>query len=225
MRVLVVEDSRIVRESLCTALKKSGYAVDATGDGLEGSWFAESHDYDAIILDLMLPGRNGLAVLQRLRERGCTTHVLLLTAKDAVDDRVRGLRAGADDYVVKPFSLDELLARVAALCRRGYGRKSASVTIGDLTIDTVGKHVQRGSCKVELTAREFRMLEYLAMRHGEVVARKDIEAHAYGDSDDPLSNVVDSTICSLRKKLAVPGGADIIHTRRGLGYILDVANP
>ena len=224
MRVLVIEDSKILRESLRTALKKSGYAVDATGDGEEGSWFAESNDYDAVILDLMLPKRDGLSILKRLRERGRETHVLILTAKDAVEDRVRGLRAGADDYLVKPFALDELLARVSALCRRSYGKKNPHIAIGDLVIDTKARRVQRGrhvQREIELTAREFRMLEYLAMRRGEVVTRADIEAHVYGDSADLLSNAVDSAICSLRKKLAAPGQGEIIHTRRGLGYVLE----
>ena len=223
MRVLVIEDSRILRESLCTALKKSGYAVDATGDGEEGSWFAESHEYDAIILDLLLPGRDGLSILRELRERGRDAHVLILTAKDTVEDRVRGLRSGADDYMVKPFSLDELLARVETLCRRRYGRKAPVLAGGDLSMDTAAKRVWRAQREIELTPREFRILEYLALRRGEVVARKDIEEHVYGENVDPLSNVVDSAVCVLRRKLAEPGAPELIHTRRGLGYILELS--
>jgi len=221
MRILVVEDSPRLQRTLGAALRKSGYAVDLAGDGEEGQWLAESHEYDVIILDIMLPKRDGLAVLGELRAKGKTTHVLLLTARDTVADRVKGLRAGADDYLVKPFDLEELLARVQALCRRAYGSKQAIISISDLEVDTLGRRVRRGRYPMDLTAREYLLLEYLARRRGQVVARAEIEEHIYDGQVDPMSNVVDSAICNLRKKLAVGGEAPLIHTRRGLGYVLD----
>jgi DNA-binding response OmpR family regulator len=220
VRVLLLEDSRHLQRSVSTALRKSGYAVDLTGDGEEGLWRAQSNDYDVIILDLMLPRLDGLTVLRRLRAGGQQTHVLILTAKDTLDDRVRGLQLGGDDYLVKPFALEELLARVEALCRRAYQRKSPRLAIRDLALDTGAKTVTRGGQPIELTPREYALLEYLARRQGEVVARAEIEEHIYSAEADLMSNVVDSAICSLRRKLGAPS---LIHTRRGLGYVLDDA--
>jgi DNA-binding response OmpR family regulator len=217
MRVLVVEDSPRLQQTLGTALRKSGYAVDAAADGAEGLWLAESNEYDVIVLDLMLPRRDGLSVLSELRRKGKSVHVLLLTARDSVADRVAGLRAGADDYLVKPFALDELLARVQALCRRVYGTKRPQLRVDDLEIDPLARRARRAGREVDLTAREFALLEYLACRQGEVVSRTEIEAHIYDGLADPMSNVVDSAICGLRKKL---GAAPLIHTRRGQGYVL-----
>lgn len=218
MRILVVEDSARLQRSLGAALRHTGYAVDLCGDGEEGLWLATSNSYDAIILDIMLPKRDGLSLLAELRARGGRTHVLLLTARDTVADRVQGLRAGADDYLVKPFALEELLARVEALCRRAYGTSHPRLTVGDLSIDTVARTVVRGEHQVELTAREYQLIEYLARRAGHTVSRPEIEEHIYGGHADLMSNAVDSAVCSLRKKL---GGEPIIHTRRGLGYVLD----
>lgn len=221
MRVLLVEDSPRLQRNIATALRRSGYAVDTAADGDEGLWLAESHDYDAIILDLMLPKRDGLDVLRTLRARRRPAHVLLLTARDTVADRVTGLQAGADDYLVKPFALEELLARVQALCRRAYGNKAPQLVVADLEIDPAALEVRRAGQPIELTAREYQLLEYLARRCGEVVSRTDIEAHIYDGQVDPMSNVVDSAVCSLRKKISVaPGSAPLIHTRRGLGYVL-----
>jgi DNA-binding response OmpR family regulator len=220
VRVLLVEDSSRLRRSIETALSKTGYAVDATGDGVEGLTLATATDYDAIILDIMLPGLDGLSLLQQLRTRGCVTHVLLLTAKDTVQDRVRGLDTGADDYLVKPFALEELLARVAALCRRTYGHKYRRLVIADLEIDMIAKEVFRGGLRIALKPREFALLEYLALRQGHVVSRRDIETHLYDGRLDASSNVVDSAISVLRKRLAQPGARPLIHTRHGLGYIL-----
>ena len=217
----MIEDSRHLQRSVSTGLRKSGYAVDVSGDGKEGLWYAESNQYDAIILDLMLPGMDGLTLLHRLRAQGKETHVLVLTAKDTVSDRVRGLQAGADDYLVKPFALEELLARVQALCRRGYGRKNPRLRIGDLEIDMTARTVTRDGAGIDLTAREYRLLEYLALRRGEVVSRSEIEEHIYGESVDPLSNVVDSAICTLRQKITPPGKSPLIGTKRGLGYVMD----
>lgn len=217
MRVLLVEDSQRFQRSITQALKRSGYAVDATGDGVEGLWFAENHDYDVIILDLMLPGLDGLTLLQRLRRKGKTTHVLVLTAKTATEDRVRGLQLGADDYLVKPFALEELLARVQALCRRRYGEKNACIVLGEVKINTLARQVCHGGRPVELTSREYLVLEYLALRRGQVVTRGEIEEHVCDENADPISNVIDVAICNLRRKLNAPA---LIQTRRGAGYVL-----
>jgi DNA-binding response OmpR family regulator len=218
--VLLVEDSKILQRHVTTALRRSGYAVDATGDGDEGLWYAQQHAYDVIILDLMLPGLDGLTILQRLRQQGQTTQILVLTAKDTVADRVRGLHAGADDYLIKPFALDELLARVQALCRRHYLKKSPRLRVADLELDPATRSVTRHGKPIELTPRDYRLLEYLAARPGEVVSRTDIWAHVYDEHTEPMSNAVDSAICILRKKIEPPGAAPLLHTRRGLGYVL-----
>lgn len=220
MKVLLVEDSSRLQMSIGRALRKAGYAVDVTGDGEDGLWKAESNEYDAIVLDIMLPKLDGLLLLRQLRQKGRGTHVLLLTARDAVEDRVHGLRLGADDYLVKPFALDELLARVEALCRRAYGNKQPRLVIADLEIDTVAKEVFRAGRPVRLKPREYLLLEYLARRSGQVVTHGDIEAHIYDDGVDPMSNVVESAICQLRKKISAFNPVPLIHTRHGLGYIL-----
>ncbi len=216
MRLLLVEDSQTLRRSLRRALRHSGYAVDTAADGEEGLAAAELNDYDAMILDVMLPKLDGLTVLRRLRAGGRKTHVLLLTARDTVADRVEGLRQGADDYLVKPFALDELLARVEALCRRAYGSKESVLRIGDVEIDFAARKLSRADAGVQLTPREWRLLEYLARRLDEVVPRSEIEAHIYDEMVEPMSNVVDTAIYALRQKV----GAGLIHTRRGLGYVL-----
>jgi DNA-binding response OmpR family regulator len=222
MRILLVEDSVRLRRSIETALLKSGYAVDATGDGENALWLAEAYGdgYDAIVLDIMLPGLDGLSVLRRLRARKASMHILLLTARDTVRDRVIGLEAGADDYLIKPFALEELLARIAALCRRAYGAKQPRLLIGDLEIDTAAKQVARGGIPIALKPREYALLEYLALRQGEVVTRQDIETHIYDASVDTTSNVVESAMSVLRKRLAQSGVQTLIQTRHGLGYIL-----
>lgn len=220
MRVLLVEDSERLCRYVGAALKKSGYQVDVTRDGREGLWLAESNQYDVIVLDIMLPGLDGLSLLRQLRRKGKTTHVLCLTAKDTVDDRVNGLKAGADDYLIKPFAQKELLARVEALCRRAYGNKQPRLTIEDLEIDIGAKEVFRAGHPVKLKPREYSLLEYLAHRSGQVVTREEIEAHIYNDGADPMSNVVDSAVCSLRKKIGAFNKTPLIHTRHGLGYVL-----
>jgi len=220
MRVLLVEDSLRLQQSIGLALRRSGYAADIAGDGEEGLWLAESGDYDAIILDVMLPKLDGISLLKKLRRQGNATHVLLLTAMDTVPDRVTGLQAGADDYLIKPFALEELLARVQALCRRAYGTKQTLVVIGDLEINTATREVARAGHPVKLQPREYQLLEYLAQRRGEVVARSEIETHIYDAEADPMSNVVESAICLLRRKLGAANPEPLILTRRGLGYIL-----
>ena len=220
MKVLLVEDSARLQMSVGRALRKAGYALDVTDNGEDGLWRAEANDYDVIVLDIMLPKLDGLSLLRQLRQKGKGTHVLLLTAKDTVEDRVQGLQLGADDYLVKPFALEELLARVEALCRRAYGSKQTRLVIADLEIDTMAKEVFRAGDVVRLKPREYLLLEYLARRSGQVVTRGEIEAHIYDDSVDPMSNVVESAVCSLRKKISAPNPAPLIHTRHGLGYVL-----
>lgn len=223
MRVLYVEDSPRLARSVATALERSGYAVDTAADGEEGLWRIGSAAYDAIILDIMLPKLDGLTVLKRMRAAGNDAHVLLLTARDTVADRVEGLRIGADDYLVKPFALEELLARVEALCRRAYGSKQTVIDVDDVVIDTARRTVTRAGRPIELTAREYNLVEYLARRRGEVVPRADIEEHLYSDASSPTSNAVDSAICILRRKLAGGNARRLIRTRRGLGYVFGPA--
>jgi DNA-binding response OmpR family regulator len=220
MRVLVVEDYPPVRTAVSEALGEAGFAVDAAADGEAGLWYAREHPYDAIVLDLMLPKVDGLTVLARLRAAGSRIPVLLLTARDTVDDRVRGLDGGADDYLVKPFALAELIARIKALVRRGYDRADPVIRIGDLAIDTAKRVVSRGGEAIPLSAREYALLEYLAMRAGELVTRTQIWEHVYDFRSDAQSNVVDVYVGYLRKKLEHGGRPRLIHTRRGQGYVL-----
>jgi len=221
MRVLLVEDSEKLRRSVSTGLRKAGFAVDVAGDGEAGLWYATGNEYDVIVLDLMLPKVDGLTVLRRLREMGKTTHVLILTARDTVEDRVLGLRSGSDDYLIKPFAFDELLARVEALARRGHGVKTPVIRVGEVEIDLGRRTVRRGGALLDLTPREFALLEYLAMRRGEVVTRSQIESHIYDEQVDPMSNVVDAAVYALRKKIDTPGERSLVQTRRGMGYVLD----
>ena len=224
MRLLFVEDSKRLQQTVATALRRAGFAVDVSGDGEEGLWLAETNEYDAIVLDIMLPGIDGITLLRRLRERGRNTHVLLLTARDTVADRVQGLHAGADDYLVKPFALEELLARVHSLCRRAYDSKQSRITVGDLEVDTVTRTVTRAGRALTLQAREYALVEYLARRAGQVVSRTEIEAHIYDGDAGLMSNVVDSAICALRRKLHAASPEPLIHTRRGLGYVMTASN-
>jgi two-component system OmpR family response regulator len=217
MRLLVVEDEVDLLESLAQALREVGYAVDTADNGDDGYFKAKTWDYDAILLDWMLPKLNGIELLRRLR-RDKKTPVLLLTAKDAVSDRVAGLDQGADDFLVKPFNLSELLARVRALIRRSTGNASNLIVIGSIEINLASKTVMESGNAVELTAREYAMLELLAVHAGKLVSRTMIYNHIFDEQDDTLSNLVDVHISHLRKKL----GRDLIETRRGQGYILNV---
>jgi DNA-binding response OmpR family regulator len=220
VRVLVVEDYAPIQRAVAKGLREAGFAVDATGDGEEGLWYATSNDYDVVVLDLMLPGMDGLSILKRLRAEGRPTHVLILTAKDTVQDRVIGLDLGADDYLVKPFAFDELLARVRALARRAYSAKNPSIAVGDLRIETSTRRVWRGDDEISLTPREYALLEYLALRAGETVSRTDIWEHIYEFKSEADSNVVDVYIGYLRKKIERAGRPPLIHTIRGRGYSL-----
>jgi DNA-binding response OmpR family regulator len=220
MHVLVVEDYTPLRESVAQALREAGHAVDESADGEEGLWHAQSGQFDAIVLDIMLPKLDGLTLLRRLRAGGVRTPVLLLTARDTVEDRVRGLDAGADDYLVKPFALAEFLARVRALVRRGYSAADPLIRVQDLEVNTVHRSVQRGGERIALTAREYALLEYLALRAGQVVSRTEIWEHVYDFREEAESNVVDVYIGYLRKKLERPDRPRLIRTRRGMGYVL-----
>jgi len=222
MRLLLVEDYKPLRDSLVKGLREAGFAVDFTGDGEEGLWYAKSNEYDIIILDIMLPNVDGLSILKQLRGIGSTTHILILTAKDTLKDKVKGLDLGADDYLVKPFAFEELLARVRALVRRSYNTKCSQLDIEDLHIDLNKQQVYRGDQLIPLTAREYALLEYLAMRAGEIVTRTDIWEHVYEFHSSASSNVVDVYIGYLRKKLEKRGKPVLIHTIRGRGYMLGV---
>lgn len=221
MRLLMVEDSERLRRWTCRGLRDAGFSVDAAADGDEGLQLATANDYDVLILDLMLPGIDGLSLLRMLREAGNKTHVLILTAKDTIDDRVHGLNQGADDYLVKPFAFAELIARVQALVRRQYGAKDPRITAGGIEIDMAQRLVHRGDKPVALRPREYALLEFLALHRGQLVSRSQIEQHIYDERVQPMSNVVDTAICALRRKVDVPGARSLIETRRGMGYIFD----
>jgi DNA-binding response OmpR family regulator len=221
MRILVIEDYPPLRDSLVRGLREAGYAVDAEGDGEEGLWLAMEVDYDVIVLDLMLPKMDGLTVLKRLRAGDHPARVLILTARDTVPDRVAGLNQGADDYLVKPFAYSEFLARVQALIRRRYDIGSPIIEVGELVIDLPSRTVRQAGRTVELTAREYALLEFLALRKGRVQSRTEIWEHIYDVNAEPNSNVIDVYIRMLRKKLERDGLPRLIHTRRGMGYVLE----
>ena len=220
MKILVIEDYAPIRNAVVDGLTAVGYSVDESADGAQGKWLAESGDYDVIVLDLMLPKIDGLSILRSLRERGEEAHVLILTAKDTVPERVEGLDLGADDYLAKPFVFDELLARVRALIRRKYGGKNPVIRVADLEVDTKARRVTRAGNSIEMTAKEFALLEYMAHRSGDIVSRSEIWEHVYSFEADNHSNVVDVYISYLRKKIDKEGMAKLIHTRRGQGYLL-----
>jgi DNA-binding response OmpR family regulator len=224
MRLLIVEDSETLRDSLRAGLAQGGYAVDVAADGKSGLSLAKNNPYDVLVLDLMLPGLDGLSVLAGLREKPDRPHVLVLTAKDRVEDRIRGLNAGADDYLVKPFAFGEFLARVNALVRRRYEERSPVVRVGDLSVDLAARRASLAGSALDLTAREYALLEYLALRRGQTVVREEIEDHIYGVNRLPSSNAVDSAVCILRSKLG-PAGKDLIRTLRGQGYALEEQAP
>lgn len=220
MRILVVEDSGPIRKSLVQGLKEAGYAVDEAADGETGLWHAESNAHDVIVLDLMLPKLDGLSVLKTLRQKRSAAHILVLTAKDTPEDRVKGLESGADDYLVKPFHFAELLARIKALIRRKYGAKTTSIKVGDLELDLGTRVVKRNGQLIDLSGREFSLLEYLALNAERIVSRTELWQHAYDFNASPESNVVDVFIARLRAKIERDGLPQLIHTRRGQGYFL-----
>jgi len=222
MRILVAEDHPSLARSIADGLREDGYAVDLTFDGNEALHLAVTNPYDAILLDINLPGRDGFSIIQVLRRRDVNTPILCLTAKDTVPDRVKGLDLGADDYLVKPFAWEELQARLRSIVRRGHGQKSSAIVVGDLEVDTAQKIARRGGKSIELSAREYALLEYLAHRQGQVVTRSDIWEHLYDQHDETTSNVVDVYIGYLRSKIDKDFPIKLIHTRRGQGYLLGV---
>jgi two-component system OmpR family response regulator len=216
MRILIVEDEPDLLRSLAQALREEGYAVDTANDGEDGLFNAESYDYDAIVLDVMLPKLDGWEILSRLRKTK-KTPVLMLTARDQTRDRVRGLDTGADDYMVKPFDLPELFARLRALIRRSVNKTTNVIEIGDVKIDTAARNVLLKEKLVELTAREYALVAFLALHRGEVVTRTQLYEHLFDENESSLSNLLDVHVSNIRKKL----GHDFITTRRGHGYSIE----
>ena len=227
MRVLVVEDERKLRDVLASALQSEHYEVVASGTGDEGFMRAQREAFDLVVLDLMLPGRSGLEILQTLRQRRIDTPVLVLTARDGVDDRVLGLDLGADDYLVKPFALPELLARIRALLRRGRPADAVRLKTADLEIDLVSRRASRGSRALDLTVREFDLLEYLLRHQGHLVSREMLAREVWKEPRraTPIDNVIDVQMTRLRRKVDVDGGPRLIHTVRGVGFVLREGEP
>ena len=223
MRVLLVEDEPAAAQMLAKGLREQAYAVDVAGDGDSAVFHSGTTDYDAVILDVMLPRRDGFAVCRAIRQSGAAVPILLLTARDAVEARIEGLDAGADDYLVKPYDFGELLARLRALIRRGRRPLLPErLTVGPLGIDTRSRQVRLRGAPVPLTAKEYALLEYFVRRAGDVVSRADICEHVWDEHHDPLSNVVDVYVQRLRRKLDRSGSESLIRTRRGEGYQLVV---
>jgi two-component system OmpR family response regulator len=220
MRVLVVEDELRMARLIRRGLVAEGLAADVASSGEDAVWMAGSHEYDAIVLDVMLPGLNGFETCRRLRSNGVWAPVLMLTARDAVDDRVAGLDTGADDYLVKPFAFAELLARLRALARRGNGERPSVLEVGDLTLDPASRQVRRGGHEIALSAKEFALLETFMRRPGEVLSRLHLLEHAWDFAYDARSNVVDVYIRHLRRKIDEPFGRRSLETVRGAGYRL-----
>lgn len=220
MRILLVEDEKKLANVIKKGLEENGYSVDMAHDGEEGFYMAENYPCDVIILDIMLPLMDGLELLQNLRKNGINTPVLMLTAKDAIADKIEGLDRGADDYLTKPFDFEELLARIRAMLRRSSDVKEAVICIADMEIDTARHEVKRGGRHISLSSKEYALLEYLAYKREHVVSRFDITEHIYNEEFDLDSNVIDVYINFLRKKIDKGFDKKLIHTVRGAGYIL-----
>ncbi len=220
MRILLIEDYSILRSAVEERLRREGYAVDATGDGEEGLWLAKENPYALVVLDLTLPNVEGFEILRAIRQRGEDVSVIITTARDGVDDRIRGLDSGADDYLVKPFSLDELMARIRVQLRQSSGSRDPILRVDDLEVNETARTASRGGDPLDLTAKEFALLELLALRSGQVISRSDIWEQLYDFAAETDSNVIDVFVTRLRKKLEAGGRPRIIHTRRGLGYML-----
>ena len=221
MRILVVEDDEKIASFVSKGLKEAGFAVDVAPDGADGLHLGLSEPYDVLVVDLMLPGLDGLSLIERLRKKGIQTPVLILSAKRRVDDRVKGLQTGGDDYMTKPFSFSELLARIQALIRRATQvAEPATLSTGDLRMDLLTREVVRGEDRITLPAREFSLLEYLMRNEGRIVSKTAILEHVYDYSFDPQTNVVDVLVCRLRNKVDRDFDEKLIHTVRGMGYVL-----
>ena len=224
MRAVIIEDDATIAEFVARGLREAGFAVDLAADGEAGLELAAAHGYDVAIVDLMLPKRDGLSVIAAMRGRNLRTPVLILSARHTVDDRVKGLEAGGDDYLTKPFAFPELLARVQALIRRSTGASSSThLTVGDLTLDLMSRRATRQGQEIELRAREFALLEYLMRNAGRVVSKTMILSHVWDYSFDPRTNVVDVLVFRLREKIDKGFEPKMIHTARGIGYVLKVA--
>ena len=221
MRILVVEDDKKIASFISKGLKEAGFAVDEASDGVDGLHLGSTEPYDAAIVDIMLPGLDGLSLIERLREKRIATPVIILSAKRSVDDRVKGLQSGGDDYMTKPFSFSELLARIHALIRRSTRvSEPAKLSAGDLTVDLLTREVKRGDCDISLPTREFALLEYLVRNKGRIISKTSILEHVYDYSFDPQTNVVDVLVCRLRNKIDKDFSDKMIHTVRGMGYVL-----
>jgi DNA-binding response OmpR family regulator len=220
MRILVVEDNRSLNQSLRMSLEEDGHAIDVSYDGSEGQYMAEVTPYDAIILDIMLPGKDGLTVCRELRKKGVRTPVLMLTARDTVEDRVTGLDSGADDYLVKPFALPELRARLRALLRREAPEKTGVLQVGDLVLDPATHKVERGGKVIDLTSKEYALLEYFMRNPGRLITREMAEEHVWDYDFEGVSNVIDVYIRRLRRKVDDPCEVKLLETVRGAGYRL-----
>jgi two-component system copper resistance phosphate regulon response regulator CusR len=216
----LVEDEARLARAIKRGLREAAYAVDVAADGEDALYQASINDYDAVILDVMIPKRDGFEVCRELRAEGSRVPVLMLTARDAVEDRITGLDTGADDYLTKPFEFGELLARLRALLRRGMELRPAVIKVADLEIDTRGQRARRDGRLIELTAKEYALLEYLARNAGKVVGRAEISEHVWDESFDPFSKLIEVYINRLRRKVDEPFGVPLIHTRRGAGYVL-----
>jgi len=224
VRILLVEDEPAAAQMLAKGLREQTYAVDLAADGEVALYQASINDYDLILLDVNLPGKDGLEVCRELRANGLTVPVLMLTARDAVQDRVAGLDTGADDYLTKPYAFHELLARVRAILRRGPALSSDTIAVADLVIDQKARSVRRGGSVIQLTAKEYALLEYLARRADEVVGRADIAEHVWDENFDPFSNLIEVYIQRLRRKIDDNHSQKLLRTRRGEGYMLTIGD-
>ncbi|MDQ2973944.1 MAG: response regulator transcription factor [Acidobacteriota bacterium] len=220
MRILLVEDDRRIARFVAKGLREQSYAVDVTDNGDDASYKLSLNDYDAVILDVMIPGRDGFEVCRDLRASGSAVPVIMLTARDTVNDRVTGLDSGADDYLTKPFAVTELLARLRALLRRGHVVRPATISIADLMLDTGAQRATRNGRALALTTKEYALLEYLAREQGRVVGRAEIAEHVWDENFDPMTNLIDVHINRLRRKVDNGFAVKLIHTRRGAGYML-----
>ena len=227
MRILVIEDEQKVARALKEGLTHEGYQVDLAFSGEEGFYLLSTAQYDLLLLDLMLPGRDGLEILKSVRKQGMTFPVLVLTARDTVEDRVKGLDSGADDYLVKPFAFAELLARIRVLLRRGRSEQNLRLLLADLEMDLVTRKVKRGGTEIPLTAREFDLLELLLRHQGQIVSREMIAKEVWQEVDraTPIDNLIDVHIARLRRKIDDPFAKKLIHTIRGVGFVLSEEAP